>query len=398
MKTTAVLCNRLWVRRLSGITVWLALLASARASSGEATFRAEGDELLVQTPTWTLALDAAKGSIRRLEDRRATGTLLHGGPHLWVIQRHKQPDITSSDCTLKHAWDATAEALTLEFDGPDAAARIVCRAADEGPAWQARVHIKRGTMVGWRFPSVEFDVAGLEEFILPENLGLAFSRSFFEPGGAGMARHLLGPAGLEKVAHDRCLMRPVRDPAVPVQPGKDAGGWLPDWYLKEMPRWRVTADRCPASDKHDLSLLETEHGCWLSGYHLGGWGWLFRLGGILGRNESRPVVASVIATLSPAVSHSAHCGKRRGGAPRVGRQAAGTLAGAAAANRHRHGPSRRTAGRATAAQSKTLDNRIGEAGLGSRRQNRDRDAGRSCPTPRGPGPAAAVVRLDQHLA
>ena len=100
-----------------------------------------------------------------------------------------------------------------------------------------------------------------------------------------MTRHPLGPAGLQKVANDRCLMRPVRDPAVPVRPGKDSSGWLPEWYLKEMPRWRVTANRCPAGGKHDLSLLETEHGCWLSGYRLGGWGWLFRLGGILGRKN-----------------------------------------------------------------------------------------------------------------
>ena len=121
MKTAAMFRNRLWICRLSGIAVCVALLASATAYGGETTFRAEGEELLVQTPAWTLALDAAKGAIRRLEDRRASGTLLRGGPHLWVIQRHKQPDITSSDCALKHAWDATAGALTLEFDGPEAA-------------------------------------------------------------------------------------------------------------------------------------------------------------------------------------------------------------------------------------------------------------------------------------
>lgn len=294
---SAALRGRLGVGCLAGIAVLTALLPAA-APAADATFRPQGGELLVETPAWTLALDAAKGTIRRLEDRRAGGTLLRGGTQLWVIQRHKQADVVASDCALKYAWNAADGALSLEFDGPDAAVAIVCRAAAEGPAWQAQVRMKRGTMIGWRFPLLEFDVAGLDEFVLPENLGLAFSRSFFEPGGAGMSRHGLGPAGLQQVAGDRCQMRPVRDPVVSVQPGKDAGGWLPQWYLKEMPRWHVTANRCPVGGKHDLSLVETEHGCWLSGYRLGGWGWLFRLGGILGREDARPVTASVIATLA----------------------------------------------------------------------------------------------------
>ena len=299
MKTAAATHSRLLTLRLSGLAISIMpLILPAMAHGAEATLRVANGELLLKTPGWTLALDAAKGAIHRLEDCQATGTLLRGDSRLWVIQRHKSGDIASSDCTLKHAWDAADAALTLEFDGPDAAVQIVCRAMPEGPAWQAAVTMKHGTMIGWRFPMVEFDVAGMDEFVLPENLGLAFSRSFFEPGNAGMGRHPLGPAGLEQVAHDRCQMRPVRDPAVAVRPGRDGSGWLPEWYLKELPRWQVTANRCPAGSKHDLSLVETEHGCWLSGYQLGGWGWLFRVGGILRKEDSRPVVASVIATLS----------------------------------------------------------------------------------------------------
>lgn len=279
------------------VLAWAGLVISA-AHGAEPTFGADGGELLLEMPGWSLALDATNGSIRRLEDRQAKGQLLRGGSNLWVITRHKAADVASSDCQMKHAWAAADKALTLEFDGPAAAVKIVCRAEPDGPAWNASVKMKQGTMIGWRFPTVEFDVAGLEEFIFPENLGLAFSRSFFENGGAGPSRHALGPAGLQQIANDRCQMRPVQDAPVAVRPGKDSAGWLPEWYLKEMPKWQVSANRCPAGTKHDLSLVETEHGCWLSGYHLGGWGWLFRFGGMVDRNEMRPVVASVIATLS----------------------------------------------------------------------------------------------------
>ena len=63
MKTFAVPRSRLRICRLSGITLSVVLLASAMAHGAEATFHAEGGELLVQMPAWTLALDAAKGAM-----------------------------------------------------------------------------------------------------------------------------------------------------------------------------------------------------------------------------------------------------------------------------------------------------------------------------------------------
>jgi len=272
------------------------LVAPAASPAGEAVFRAEGGELVVQMPGWTLALDVATGALRRLEDRQAAGTLLRGQADLWTIQRHKAADVLASQCTMKHAWDPAGGVLTLEFDGPDAAATIRCTAAAEGPAWQAQVRIKQGTMIGWRFPRVEFDVAGLEEFVLPEHLGLKFLRPFFEPNGGGVARHPLGPKGLQQVTGDRCQMGPLRDEPLPLRTTPGAAGWLPEWYLKELPRWRVSTNRCSA--KPDLTLLESDNGSWLSGYQLGGWGWLFRVGGILRQDDSRAVQASVIATLA----------------------------------------------------------------------------------------------------
>ena len=294
-------------KRLLRATVGIVLLGTtlispntARLHAAEASFKELQDELVLETPRWALALDAASGAIRRIEDRAGSGTLARGGKDLWRIERYDEPDVGSSACTFRHAWNAEAGVLTLDFDGADATVGILCTAAGEGPAWQAEVRMKHGRMLGWRFPAaLEFDVATLDEFIFPEHLGLAFSRSFFEPGGAGVQRHLLGPTGMIEVTGDRCRMGSVCSEPVPVRPGPDAEGWLPAWYLREMPRWRVTANRCPAGDRHDLSLVETDQGSWLSAYRLGGWGWLFRIGGIVqAKDSSRPQLASVIATLA----------------------------------------------------------------------------------------------------
>jgi hypothetical protein len=263
------------------------------------SFEETGNRLLLRATRWTLELDARTGRINRIEDRAGRGALLRGAADLWCIERHNDAEVVASACAFEVDWNANDRALTLGFDGPDATVTIVCKAEDEGPGWQATVRMKRGTMVGWRFPNaLAFEVAGLNKFILPENLGLAFRRPFFEPGGAGVYRHTLGGSGLRLVADDHCDMRPVQDEPVAARAGEDAAKWLPDWYLNEMPKWRVTANRCPAGGKHALSLVETEHGCWLAGYRLGGWGWLFRLGGMLRNNDARPQMASVIATLA----------------------------------------------------------------------------------------------------
>ncbi len=267
--------------------------------AAEASFQEADGVLQIQLPRWSLTLDAQTGAIREIQDRSGTGTLIRGDKTLWTLQRHKEADIEASACQFHHGWNAQARQLTLHFEGPEADVKIVCTAEEEGPAWEAEVRMKRGMMAGWRFPDgLTFDVAPMNEFVFPENLGLAFTRKFFEPGGASVGQHSLGPSGLLAVADDRCQMRPVQDEPVAAKPGGDAEGWLPQWYLNEMPRWRVTANRCPAGETHDLSLVETEHGSWLAAYRLGGWGWLFRLGGRLEGNDARPQIASVIATLS----------------------------------------------------------------------------------------------------
>ena len=289
-----------------GVSLLLASVASsflfvdtANCSGGDISFQKVGGELLMESPRWAMALDANTGAIRGIEDRSAEGTLLRGGADLWTIERHEEPEIKATACKLKYQWNEDDQRLTLDFDGPEAAVRIVCPVGEDGPAWQAEIHMKRGTLVGWKFPNaLEFNADRLNEFVLPEHLGLAFTRSWFQPGGAGIEKHPLGSKGLRQVTDDRCQMRPVQDEPVAAKPGKDASEWLWDWYLKEMPRWQVTANRCPADGKHDLSLIETEHGCWLSGYQLGGRGWLFRFGGMLRDNDSRPQIASVIATLA----------------------------------------------------------------------------------------------------
>lgn len=287
------------LKRIPTAVVALAAFVTLSAThAADPIFHESSSDLQIRMPRWSMTLDARTGAIRAIEDRTVGGKLLEGNENLWVIERHELPEIEAAACAFAYTWAPNDSRLALRFEGKDATVTLVCSVEAEGPLWRAQVRMKRGRMVGWRFPDVRFEVPRLNEFVLPENLGLALARPFFQVGGAGVERHPLGPSGLLAVANDRCQMRPVEDDRVLARPGKDGEKWLPKWYLKEMSRWRVMANRCPAGEKHELSLVETEHGSWLSAYRLGGWGWLFRLGGRLDSNDTRPQIASVIATLS----------------------------------------------------------------------------------------------------
>ena len=293
-----------------GLIIIAALAMTSCVSVPESKFTETGDQLTLETEAWRITFNAKNGSIRSIEDRSGNGALLRGTDDLWIIERRDADDVRSSDSTFTYSWDTKQRELLLTFDGPESVIRIVCKPTARGADWRSHVLIKKGEMLGWKFPAgLQFDVASMNEFIFPEHLGLALQKSFFEGDGAGLKRHSLGPSGLKRVTGDQCKMRDVKDGAVSLEPGKDAGTWLPEWYRREMARWQVQANRCPAGTLHDLSLAECENGSWLSAYRLGGWGLLFRFGGFLDDNNSRPQVASVIATLAMAFHMPPSAGK-----------------------------------------------------------------------------------------
>ena len=268
-----------------------------RTANAEVTFDSANGQLSLQMPQWSLRLDQRSGALLALQDKSGKGTLLRGGPNLWTIVRLEQDEVHAVDCSMEFQWDAAAHTLHLRYASPAAQVHLACLADAAGPVWNASVQMKQGKMLEWRFPeNVEFAVEPMRQFIFPDNIGLAFTKAFFEPGGGGYGSHYLHGDGMRKLMGIRCEMRPVDDPSVPLKTGKHGEPWLPQWYLNEMKDWRVPSNRIPATPP-DASIVESEHGSWLTGHQLGGWGWLFRFGGILGDHESRPISASVFATL-----------------------------------------------------------------------------------------------------
>ena len=264
--------------------------------------------LRLTTERWELTLDRENGALQELRDKSAGGTdaLARGSGPLWSIERRNAEPLLADHYSTGNAerrfsfeWLEKEGRLRLEWTGPEAEVALECEPAAGGPVWNAKVRMKQGTLLGWAFPAaVEFDAEKLETFYFPDNIGIGFRRGFFQPGGGGTGAHAIGGRGMERLLGDRCEMRPVDDERVALRAGRDADGWLPEWYRREMKDWRTRVNRSPAGGKSDLELVASAHGPWLSGYRLGGEeGMLFRFGGMIDDGAYRMQFASVAATL-----------------------------------------------------------------------------------------------------
>ncbi|RMG00114.1 MAG: hypothetical protein D6741_07360, partial [Planctomycetota bacterium] len=254
---------------------------------------------------WSVIFDATTGAVREIRQRDAEAPILTGEPDLWTIERRDGSIVRASEGRLRTTWDETRGMLQLDFTHRAADVHLSCRALPEGPLFSAVVAMKQGTALAWNFPSgLEFDVPAVEEFIFPDNIGVAFTRHFFEPGGAGVERRPLHGEGYRLVADRRCAIRPEDDPPKRLTPGKDAA-LLPGWFRNEIASraYEVTADRPTTDPGLAFSLLETENGPWLEADRLGGRGLFVRYGGRMIAQDgslTRLQAAGVIAVLEAA--------------------------------------------------------------------------------------------------
>ncbi|GAB6164248.1 hypothetical protein JCM19992_02480 [Thermostilla marina] len=282
-----------------------ALLAAGTAHAAGPWCTIDDETIRLGHDRWSIVFDAATGAVNEIRERDAEAPLLAGEPDLWTITRRDGSVVRASDCRVQATWYETENVLLLDFTHEAADVRIRCRNLPQGPLFSAVVSMKEGTALAWNFPAgLEFDVPAVEEFIFPDNIGLAFTRRFFEPGGAGVERHPLHGEGYRRVADRRCEIRPETDPPRRLVPGKDAA-LLPAWFRNEIASktYEVTADRPTTAPGTAFSLLETENGPWLEADRLGGRGLFVRYAGRMVAQDAALVrlqAAGVVAVLEAA--------------------------------------------------------------------------------------------------
>ena len=283
----------------------LGALGGGPAFGAAAQMTVQGEELIVSAARCRLVFNARNGALRSLEDRAGKGPLLAGGDSLWALARHEAPPVEAASYgaedparRFRYEWLEEAAELRLHYEGPEADALLTCRIGEDFADWRAEIRMKQGVGLSWAFPAeLFFEADRVETFYFPHRLGLGFTKEFFQPHTGAWRYEKLGEQGFQFVAGERCQMRPLQDAPASLKLTEAAKAWLDETAGKQIAPWRAQANRCPEGKNHDLCLIESEHGAFLTGYQLGGWGWLFRFGGFMRPADFRPQFAAVAATI-----------------------------------------------------------------------------------------------------
>ena len=218
--------------------------------------------------------------------------------------------IGSPSNTFQWARPPDDSTLLLTYSNADIATTVTLTARDDGVELSARVQPRRKTVLEFSLPArLRFTPAGVQGLIAPnassDGVGAEYNAAFFQPQTeshpAGWTTATAGPSGYHSLYGGYLVSRPSNDPAVPVTFTADGLAWLGTSLSNKWSGASALVNRAPATGQTDLVLLTSTNGAFFSGSHLGGAGWLLRLGGQV--DTARAPLAQDIAVA--AVEHLA---------------------------------------------------------------------------------------------
>ena len=181
-----------------------------------------------------------------------------------------------------------SDTLSLVYSNADIAATVTLTARDDGVGLSAGLQSKRKTVLEFSLPArLRFTPAGVQRLVAPnsssDGVGAEYNEAFFQPQPedhpAGWTTTSAGATGYRSLYGGYLVSRPSNDPAVPVTFTADGLAWLGASLSNKWSGASALVNRPPATGQTDLVLLSSTNGAFFSGSHLGGAGWLLRLGG-----------------------------------------------------------------------------------------------------------------------
>jgi hypothetical protein len=182
---------------------------------------------------------------------------------------------------------------------------------DEHLDLQAQVRPSQAAVLELELPAqLRFDPQQLVRLISPadgnQTVGFAFRGAFFQPqddaSPSGWTAQSSGPKGYQLLYGGPLVYRPDHDPSVPLRVTEDGQTWLPPGLAARLANAKATVNRPPKPGQADLVLLDSEHGPYFSASHLGGQGFLWRIGGAVRGEETQLALDTVVATIGRLVA------------------------------------------------------------------------------------------------
>jgi hypothetical protein len=305
-----------------------AALAAALLVTAAWTAAACGeDAITLSGHAYTITLSAANGSILTFSPTGHAGSVLRSGEHgLWqarfesgVARDAAEFSPASPERTFRCQTSAGGRTLRLQYQAAYLDVVVTIEAREDRLEMAAQVTPHQGVVLDFALPALlRFDAEKLDRLVCPasgnESVGTAFHGSFFqlqdEEHPAGWQAHSSGAKGYRLLYGGPLVHRGDFDAPVPLRVTEEGTKWLGPALASLLAHMQATVNRAPQSKQVDLLLVDSANGPYFSASHLGGQGFLWRIGGAV-RSEDRMPATRVVSAAMAHLAAAAPVGRTR---------------------------------------------------------------------------------------
>lgn len=204
------------------------------------------------------------------------------------------------------ASDPAGANLRLNYTNAQIAMTVVVSERNDGVDFQAQVTPAQKTILELSLPArLRWRPDDLQRLVCPlnanESVGAVFKTAFFksqpESNPAGWQTLSKGPAGYTSLFGGPLISRPDNDPAVPITITPSGRAWLGTNVAARWDKTNAFVNRPSTTNQVDLVLAESTNGPFFGASHLGGKGYLFRMGGNVAEAQQPLALDLVVASM-----------------------------------------------------------------------------------------------------
>ncbi|MDQ3812806.1 MAG: DUF6259 domain-containing protein [Armatimonadota bacterium] len=273
-----------------------------------------GDAFVLSGDSYAVSFSAANGSVLAATQTGKTGSILRSGEQgLWHARFRDNTEIKAADFradsaerSFKAEADAGANALQMTFRSAEITVEISATGRADGIEFIARIKPEKNAALDFALPArLRFDPDQVQRFICPMNgnqsVGAAFNRAFFQPQPkdkpVGWRPEAVGTKGYATLYGGPLDQRPDRDPPTALRVTPEGRQWLGSGLAQRIEGTEVVVNRPPTRAQAELVLVDSANGPYFSASHLGGTGFIWRIGGSVGETEKAKAADMVMAAL-----------------------------------------------------------------------------------------------------
>ena len=283
---------------------------------------AEPRPLTVAGQAYSAEFSSENGSLVRFATQGKTESLWQSGEDgLWQLTFQDDRRLTaaqfsadSRERSFRQQWDPAGRILRMTYRAADIEVLVTATGADQHLDLQAQVRTPKTAVLEFALPArLRFDPRQLVRLVCPADgnqaVGMAFRGTFFQPqdeaSPSGWTTKAAGPQGYHLLYGGPLVYRPDGEPPIALRVTDQGRAWLGPDQAARLSAATATVNRPPQVGQADLVLIDSGHGPYLSASHLGGEGWLWRIGGAVRGTETQTALAAVGATIAHLVKAAA---------------------------------------------------------------------------------------------